>query len=170
MYCSLYHAIWQILSVSKHLRAFGRSIWAHKSLQWPLITFTAFIHLDGTICNKMICYMLHIIVRNQKQTVFFMKITHFGCFCQAFRGPGAHILFRVTQKWFFLFLMFRAEKNRAKSYVTCHAFSQCQRCCRQCRKSTSRVPFWSIFVRRSKIFIPRFINIYISELFTSFWI
>ena len=33
VYCSLYHEIWQILSVSKHLRAFGVPIWAHKSLQ-----------------------------------------------------------------------------------------------------------------------------------------
>ena len=33
IYCSIYHEIWQILSVSKHLRSFGVAIWAHKSLQ-----------------------------------------------------------------------------------------------------------------------------------------
>ena len=150
--------------------AFGRPIWAHKSLQWPLITFPAFIHLDGTICNKMICHMLYIIVRNQKLTVFFYENHPLWVFFQAFRGPGAHILSWVAQKWFFLFLMFQAEKNRAESYVTCHVFTQYQRCCRHCRKSTSRGLFWPIFVCRSKIFIPRFINIYIFELFTSFWI
>ena len=92
----------------------------------------------------------------------------FWLFFRAFRGPGANILSRVAQKRFFLFLMFQAEKIRAKSYVTCHVFTQYQQCCRHCRKLTSRWLFWRIFVRRSKIFIPRFINIYIFELFTSF--
>ena len=134
----------------------------------PNYFFPAFIHLDETICNKMIGHKLHTIVRNQKLTVFFNKNGPFWLFFQVFRGPGAHILSPVAQNGFFLFVMIQVEKNRAKSYVTCPVFTQYQRFCMHCRKPTSRGLFWPIFVRRSKIFIPRFINIYISELFTSF--
>ena len=104
----------------------------------------------------------------ETDSVFLIKMVHFGCFFQVFRGPGAHILSQVAQNGFFLFLMIQVEKNRAKSYVTCPVFTQYHRLCMHCRKSTSRGPFWPIFVRRSKFFIPRFINIYIFELFTSF--
>ena len=42
----------------------------------------AFIHLDGTICNKMICHMQYYIVRNQKLTAVIMifprSTTFFG--------------------------------------------------------------------------------------------
>ena len=74
--CSIYH---EILLFPKKLRAFWGTTRAHKS---PQLLFPAFIHLDGTICNKIICHMPYFIVRNQKLTpvirISNRAITFFG--------------------------------------------------------------------------------------------
>ena len=143
----------QILPVSRHLRAFGVPVWAHKSLQWPLITFSCILSLrwDNLQQNDR-SQATYYCQKPENDSVLLIQMSHFDFF---FKYLGA----RLLKTDFSLLLMIQVERNRAKSYVTFPVFTQYQRCCMHCRKSTSCGPFWPIFVSRSNIFIPRFIYI-----------